>query len=265
MIMIKRIYYLFLIFNILFAFNVSIIKAEETEEDVENGNTVCKYRYDADRNIEVIYNDSTYSVNLTDSLGNVLTLDEFNGPVDTVGLSIENNFTYDEWMEYVNRSESESSCPYSLVLSKYMNILPSGYDVKYRLQLHESGFFAGINWHDSDLFCINCSDVEFDFGYNSTEFECSSLLGERTISIINEIMDYIKVLIPVGLIAFGIFDFTRAMFASSEEDMKKIQKLFVRRIIIAVLIFLSPIFVNIAINITNDISGFVRTDTCGIL
>ena len=260
--MIKKIYYMVLTFTLLFVFNMDIINAEETDE---NGNIVCKYRYDADRNVEISYNDTAYSVRLTDQYGNELTLEDFNGPVSTIGLSISYDFSYDEWMDYVNKSDSESNCPYSVVLSKYMNIMPSGYDIKYRLQLKKYGFFGGFNWYQSTSPCLNCSDVDFEFTYNSTEFECSSLLGERTISVINEIMGYIRILVPVGLIAFGIFDFTRAMFASSEDDMKKIQKMFIRRVIVAVLIFLSPVIINIVISITNDISGLIKTDTCGIV
>ena len=261
--MIKKIYYMVLTFTLLFVFNMDITNAEETDE---NGNIVCKYRYDADRNVEISYNDTAYSVRLTDQYGNELTKEDFFGASPTgtyFNIDLLYDFEYNDWISYVNNSESSTGCPYSIVVSK-MSVGASDYQSgSIRIQLKKYNFWNwnSWGWYQSTSPCLNCSDVDFDFTYNSTEFECSSLLGERTICIINEIMGYIRILVPVGL----IFDFTRAMFASSEEDMKKIQKMFIRRIIVAVLIFLSPVIVNIAISITNDISGFVRTDTCGIL
>lgn len=112
--------------------------------------------------------------------------------------------------------------------------------------------------------CTNCPESGFDDIFNSSEFDCESLIGEEMISFINKGMNIIKLIVPLLLIVFGVFDFVKAIFASNDDEIKKAQKSFIKRLIIAVIIFFSPILVNFIIDMTNEAAGFFNSGTCGV-
>lgn len=57
-------------------------------------------------------------------------------------------------------------------------------------------------------------------------------------NFIHNIIVLIKIGLPILLIVFGMLDFTKAMMAGKEDEMKKGQKLFVKRLIAGVVVFL---------------------------
>lgn len=71
----------------------------------------------------------------------------------------------------------------------------------------------------------------------------------------------IKIAIPLILIIYGMFDFGKSVMAGKEDEIKTNQKLFVKRLISAALVFLILSFVEIVIKVVapNDkIMGVVR-------
>ena len=94
--------------------------------------------------------------------------------------------------------------------------------------------------------------------------DCEGLLGQKLIEKIKSYLNIIKIIIPIILIGLGIVDFARAMFAGTEENMKKAQQTFIKRLLIAVLIFFVPTIVEIILNIANKVWGFISPDTCGL-
>lgn len=98
----------------------------------------------------------------------------------------------------------------------------------------------------------------------SIVIDCETLLGQDLIDKINSYLDIIKIAIPIILIGFGIFDFAKATFSGSEDEMKKAQQDFIKRLVIAILIFLTPAIVNFILNIANKVWGFISPDTCGL-
>ena len=93
---------------------------------------------------------------------------------------------------------------------------------------------------------------------------CESLLGENLINKINSYLKIIKISIPIILIGLGVVDFTKAVFADNEDTMKKAQKTFIKRLIIAIIIFLVPTFVSLLLNLANEIWPTISPGTCGI-
>lgn len=91
---------------------------------------------------------------------------------------------------------------------------------------------------------------------------CQELLDENTINLINEVMKWIRIFVPILLIGLGILDFTKATFAKSEDDMKKIREKFIKRIVAAVLVFLAPIFVNLLLELANSVWDWINPNTC---
>lgn len=91
---------------------------------------------------------------------------------------------------------------------------------------------------------------------------CEDLLDHDLKDLINEIMGWIRIAAPILLIAFGTIDFVKATFSGKEEDMKKHRQRFIKRIVAAVLLFLIPIFVNLFLDLVNQVWSWVSPETC---
>lgn len=94
---------------------------------------------------------------------------------------------------------------------------------------------------------------------------CEDLFGEEIAGIFKSAWNFVKIFIPILLFGLGCLDFAKAIFAGKEEDMKKAQSKFIKRIIIAVVIFLVPVILGFLLNIANGIWGNIGSDICGIL
>lgn len=94
--------------------------------------------------------------------------------------------------------------------------------------------------------------------------DCESLLGEDLIEKIKSYTNIIKIAVPIILIGFGIIDFTKAMFSGDEDSMKKSQKNFTRRLVVALLIFLTPTIVELILSLANKVWLTISPDSCGI-
>lgn len=68
-------------------------------------------------------------------------------------------------------------------------------------------------------------------------------------SIVSTIILAIQIAIPVLLIIFGMFDLGKAVVASKEDEIKKGQQLFIKRLISAVLVFFVIFIVKVLINL----------------
>ena len=68
---------------------------------------------------------------------------------------------------------------------------------------------------------------------------------------INKYLGYVHIIVPILVLALGVFDFVKAMIASKEDDMKKAQKRFIIRLVAGVLVFLAPTIVNFIIDTLN--------------
>lgn len=276
----KKTLYVLFVFLLMFLGNIEVLantthNTQESDgggETIDNPNeegNVCRY-YFGNQEIHIIYNDQGFYKAEYWLKGKLYTDTKTNsekGPKQMIF-----DFTYDEWMNEVNKSESKSDCPYSIYMGvdQYAPSLFSG-DVyfTYRVQLKEYSswpwfFSKGFGWDQTLCPCISCLDTDFDPVTGSSEFNCENLIGSDMVSLINQFMFIIKILVPILVIGLGITDFVKAVFASNEDDMKKAQKTFVKRLIIAVIIFFSPLVVNALIDITNEAAGFANSGTCGI-
>lgn len=65
---------------------------------------------------------------------------------------------------------------------------------------------------------------------------CGGLL--EIVTIIRKVIDVIKIIIPIGLILFGLIDLGKAVIAGKEDEMKKAQGALMKRIIYGVAVFL---------------------------
>ena len=65
---------------------------------------------------------------------------------------------------------------------------------------------------------------------------CGGLLN--IVALIRRVIDIIKILIPIGLIMFGLIDLGKAVVAGKEDEMKKAQGTLIKRVIYAIIVFL---------------------------
>lgn len=91
---------------------------------------------------------------------------------------------------------------------------------------------------------------------------CSDLFGPNLVEKINNVMNIIRIAVPVLLIIFGMVDFFKATFDNNEDEMKKDRERFIKRIIAAIIVFLVPIFVNLVLTLGNAVWSDINADTC---
>ena len=239
--------FIIIIFSIIFMLIPNIVKAEKI---------TCKYS--ANKNQGILWGKETIYIDLTvvydeNNLSYEMT---YSGTKSKYGKKF--SLTYEEFMEKVKNNSGSAKCPYTLDGVIYggssmgaitiPNTIEVGGDAK-------SNFTFG---------CTNCTVDDLPIFDPGEYDDCEGILGPELISFINTIFDYVKILVPVALIALGSFDIGRAVFAGNEDEMKKATKTFIRRLIIAVIIMFSPLLVNFIINVVNNATGSGYSGTCGI-
>ena len=103
------------------------------------------------------------------------------------------------------------------------------------------------------------NDVEIQF-QKIEIVSCTDLVGEEIASYLKFAFTALKIAIPLILIGLGVVDFARGVF-SGEEEMKKIQQKFIKRIILGIAIFLIPVALSLLIDIVETVFG-IGIDTC---
>ena len=76
---------------------------------------------------------------------------------------------------------------------------------------------------------------------------CEGLL--EVVIIIRRVYNILQILIPIGLILFGLIDLGKDVIAGKEDEMKKAQKTLLMRVIYAVAVFLIFTLVSFAIGL----------------
>lgn len=95
--------------------------------------------------------------------------------------------------------------------------------------------------------------------YNDDSYKGNCGFSDKLLAWIMNIMRWIKYLVPILLIVLSIMDFIKALSSDKEDEMKKAQKHFVTRLIVAVLIFIAPLIIEFIL----DKMGF-GIENCGI-
>ena len=82
----------------------------------------------------------------------------------------------------------------------------------------------------------------------------------RLLALALNALRWIKYIVPVAVIILSILDFIKALSGDKEDEFKKAQGKFIKRLIIAALIFLAPIFIEFIL----DKMGFLEyASKCG--
>lgn len=76
--------------------------------------------------------------------------------------------------------------------------------------------------------------------------------SDKLLAFISNIMRWMKYILPAIVILLGIIDFIKAIAASKDDEMKKAQGRFIKRLIAAALVFIIPLIIEFVL----DIMGF---------
>jgi len=93
---------------------------------------------------------------------------------------------------------------------------------------------------------------------------CGMIPGPVT-ALMGTLYNLIKIAVPLILIVYGMLDFGRAVMAGEEKEIKEKQKLFIKRIIAAVMVFLVLYLVQFVMSILNPGDNSIMNCVNGIL
>ena len=96
--------------------------------------------------------------------------------------------------------------------------------------------------------------------------DCNGLLTEDAYKFLQEIIDYIRIFVPILLIILGAADFASAVVASDQDALKKSGSKFVKRLIAAIAVFFVPLLVRVLLSLPGikDTIHLVDDPTCGL-
>lgn len=165
-----------------------------------------------------------------------------------------------------------ANCPVELTVKT--TISPHGqvasvYDVEIGTDLLGGDSYKLIDARGKSLDGSDLTEeIDIKLNFIKTEIKnCEDIFGEDDVlkDMLKVIISLIKIVVPIILIALGSLDFAQAVFASSEDKMKKAQSKFIKRILIAVVIFLIPSVLKFLLVIANGVWGNIDVDLCGLL
>lgn len=163
-----------------------------------------------------------------------------------------NNYFLGFWATNIFVSDNESELQ---TLARDTNNWIGGADHN-----HEGAYYAS-NYKNGQVITSKVFWAKFGDINSSGDIvpvkDCESLFGdpnddESIGHLINTAMSYIRWAVPVLIIVFGTIDMFKAVISSNEDEMRKAQKSFMKRVIAGVVVFFVPIFVNLLMNIADD-------------
>lgn len=126
----------------------------------------------------------------------------------------------------------------------------AGYASNYKngKQITEDMFFTefvsdGLIEYDETKGAYTCADMDTLFGSKNDP--------ESIRYMVNEVLNVIRIIAPILIILFGTIDFAKAVIAGKQDNMKKAQSDFVKRLIAGVAIFLIPTLVDIIMGLAD--------------
>ena len=200
------------------------------------------------------------------------------------------NGTYGDFKSHFIEELTKGNC------SSEMGALCLGTDSNENKDLHwyfeksasdctsDNGYIDGIS--QSMGYTANNDTVEYTDLLDAIDYYAKKLLGEKkelmeiascdvllsggsdetTIAdILKVIVNIVKFIVPVIFVVMGSIDFIQAIFAQDDGGMKKAQGRFIKRLIIAVVIFLIPYALKMVLTVANGIWPFISPDFCGVL
>lgn len=175
------------------------------------------------------------------------------------------------FLDSYNSSISPNKCP-NLCFCKEKSDNPNKWYTTFDKSSCDGGYGTGIyqcssNGINNGIMYTEAPEFDKLIGSANTVNVCSDLIvadGDLQ-KLLKGLVNIVKVLIPIALLALGILDFAQSIFSGNEDGMKKAQGKFIKRLLIAVIIFLIPSILGLLLTIANSIWPVISPDLCGIL
>lgn len=138
-------------------------------------------------------------------------------------------------------------------------------DTEYRIKNICSFITNNFNYDDFQSECLDdCIKIgatlnDYKKGtdlYNGLNKNKKCYMSDRLIKWISNIFKWAKYIGPVLVIILGILDFIKAIASQSDDEMKKAQGRFVKRLISAALLYLVPYLIEFAFDAFNLVSDY---------
>lgn len=99
--------------------------------------------------------------------------------------------------------------------------------------------------------------------------DCDAIFGSKDNPnsiryLVDEILQYPKIIVPILVIIFGMLDFAKAVIVGKEDEMKKAQNTFIKRLVIGVAFFFIPIFVDVIMDLADIVWEGLGYTSCNI-
>ncbi|MBQ2873520.1 MAG: hypothetical protein IJE89_05935 [Bacilli bacterium] len=114
---------------------------------------------------------------------------------------------------------------------------------------------------------VTCADYESMFGDPKDDGEKYDPDGNKSASVrymINTALQYVRIIVPILVILMGTIDFAKAVIAGKEDNMKKAQTDFIKRVLIGVAIFFVPLLVDVVMELAEYVWEGKDFHHCGL-
>ena len=91
---------------------------------------------------------------------------------------------------------------------------------------------------------------------------CTNVGILKVIYFIKLLLNIAFIAVPIGLIVFGLIDFSKSVASGDEKDGKKNLNLFIKRLIYRALVFCVPWIVNVVMHLLGDLTKDVNWTDC---
>ena len=242
---------------------------DEPEAEIPEGKHYCLYAGEGGYKdqgcytVQIVYTDESDSQKF--SVDYKLKVDE---EANHIPYTDEGKYIHND----LDNTIKSSGCPYTLFVGPTSDgdvYNAIGFSSKASSHLFDDTFGGAFSYQtmarvkrapDANL------NVSIINGKKIKKFEsCSEVLGDDLIKILQTLINIIRIVIPIILNIFGVIDFGKAVFANNEEEMKKAQSVFIKRLIIGAAIFLIAPVLKVILKLAHRIWPVVDATLCGIL
>ena len=174
--------------------------------------------------------------------------------VSNIGINAKTVCSYDCNMELVNIGKN---------IELYVNgFLDNQYTIHF--ELTDNGYCPKniYSWNSPDLYDNPSSFAEEDFSSctlkqnKSNKVSCGNITGipSKIPSLTSKIITILQIAIPVILVIMGSLDLFKGITAQKEDEIKKGQQIFIKRLIFAVLVFFIVVIVKFLVSLVAESS-----------
>ncbi len=109
---------------------------------------------------------------------------------------------------------------------------------------------------------VNDENPDYKVEDTNVESICAMPSYRKPMKFIGTIINFIKIIIPIVIIGFGLMDLYKAVTGSKDDEIKKSIKSIAIRIIAGIFIFLLPGIIQFVLNMVNEWSDYKNSWCC---